>query len=110
MVARELAAQRALGYQPCEPRVGQIPAEERAANPDVLAWAGGTNPGEECYVEFASVPAKDLSWIAWHEVCHLSTLNAIFADPHRPIVDAAHRHPLFLECLSHGPVETGGYL
>lgn len=110
MVANELAAQRALGYEPCEPKLGQIPADQ---NPDgaIYAWAGGTMPGETCEVSFSTdMPVEAMEWVAWHEVCHLSTLNRIFADPHRPIVDAAHRHPEFLACISHGPVETGGYL
>ena len=110
MVANELAAQRDLGYEPCEPQVGQIPADHPDAD-GVYAWAGGTQPGETCIVEFSvSMPGEALEWIPWHEVCHLSTLNKIYADPHRPVVDAAHTHPAFQWCIAQGPAETGGYL
>lgn len=109
MVTKELAAQRALGYQPCEPKLSQVPADR--AEQGVLADAAPDIMFQECEIRFTSnIPAKDLDWIAWHEVCHLSTMNQIYADPHRDILDPAHRHPLFLACISQGPVETGGYL
>lgn len=109
MVGVELAAQRTLGYSPCEPTVSQLPAELEAER--VAADAAPDFMFQRCEIRFASnIPTEDLGWVAWHEACHLSTMRNIWADPHRPLVDPAHRHVLFLQCISYGPAETGGYL
>ncbi len=99
MVALELAEQRALGYRPCEPVVSQLPASAGlfadAATPG--------DPGVQCEIRIAAhTPAEALAWVAWHEVCHQSTMQPIHRDP-------AHQHPMFLACLDHGPSERGGY-
>jgi hypothetical protein len=109
MVATELAAQRALGYQPCEPIISQLPAELAAEG--VLADAAPAVMFQTCEIRFAAnVPAEDLDWVAWHEVAHLSTMVAIYADPASATMDdPAHCHPLFLELIEQGPQEKGGY-
>lgn len=109
MVAAELAAQRALGYEVCEPHISELP--EELVEQGVYADAGATPMYETCKIRFASnVPVEDLNWVAWHETCHLATLNEIFADPiSEAMQDPAHEHPLFLGCLDHGPTERGGY-
>lgn len=107
MVDFELSAQRALGYEPCEPNVAQLPAS-------VGLFADAMTPGDPgtyCEIRFAvHVPAEALAWVAWHEVCHLSTMQPIHRDPaHTQLEDPAHEHPMFLECLDHGPAKRGGY-
>ena len=110
MVANELAAQRALGWQPCEPTVSQLPADVESEG--VSADAAPDFMFQVCEIRFAaSVSAADLDWISWHEACHLSTMRPIWDDPiHEQMGDPAHDHPLFLECISQGPAEHGGYL
>lgn len=111
MMALELAQQRALGWQPCEPVISQLP--EDMAQEGVVAEAAATPLYTTCEVRFGvghGITAADLHWVAWHEACHLSTLNEIYADPtHESFEDAAHKHPLFLACLDQGPAERGGY-
>lgn len=109
MVGLELAAQRALGWTPCEPVLSQIPFDLQEAG--VLADAATTEMFGECKIRFAAnVPADALDWVAWHEVAHLSTMDAIHADPaHEHMEDPYHCHPLFLAAIAQGPAETGGY-
>lgn len=110
MVGLELAAQRAAGWEPCEPVVSQLPAEEQAAGKAADAAIPG-DPGVICEIRFAvNLTAADLEWVAWHEVCHLSTVPAIYADTASAgMDDAAHKHPLFKACIAQGPADRGGY-
>lgn len=109
MVGLELAAQRAAGFSPCQPHISQLPLQDQEQG--WLADAIPTPYGNACEIRFAvNVPAEDLHWVAWHEVCHLSTMNQIFADPVRAARDdAAHTDPEFLRCLDLGPADRGGY-
>lgn len=110
MVGREVAHLRTLGYQVCEPRIGQI-TDQQAIADGYLAWATTPEVGGECMVEFTvGFEPEALNWVAWHESCHLATLTNIFADPERAQgADPAHTDPAFLACLDHGPAEHGGY-
>lgn len=109
MVGMEIEALRALGYEVCEPTVGQLPdaAEQEGAVADAIP----TPYGDRCAVRFSDLlEAEDLNWVAWHESCHLATVNDIFADAaSADMEDPAHQHPLFSACLDHGPSERGGY-
>lgn len=107
MVAQELAAQRAMGWKPCEPVISQLPS-----GPDLLADAATPgDPGVFCEIRFSvDIKAEQLDWVAWHEVCHLSTGIDIHADPaHLQYEDPAHQHPLFTSCIDQGPTERGQY-
>lgn len=88
-----------LGYAPCAPSIN---ITERG-----LPYAG-TGAWPEafgvCEIELTPETVEDktkgyLTYVARHEVCHLSTGHAIdqagssYADPH-------HDHPLFFECLA----------
>ena len=110
VVTSALQAQRAVGYSPCEPRVSQLSTVLVA--PGVLgAAATPGDPGVECEVWLsASLAPEVLVWVAWHEVCHLSTSRAIHADLGSALlVDPIHEHSLFVGCLGFGPDDRGGY-
>lgn len=107
MVAGALQTQRELGWEPCQPNITQLPAD---APEDLAADAATIIPNGTCEIRFSHrLAAVDIDWVAWHEVCHLSTFEQVMRDPHRDIMDPAHRHPLFLACLNAGPDERGGY-
>lgn len=109
MVALELEAIRALGYQVCEPVISQLPADRQAEG--VLADANNGEQNGTCEIRFAvDIPAEELDWVAWHEVAHLATVHDIYEDPYSgTLEDPAHQHPMFLNLLDHGPSERGGY-
>ncbi len=107
-IASAVNRQTDMGYRPCKPTVTPLP-QELAAN-GILADAAPTEMFQVCEIRvWQALKATDFEWVAWHEVCHLSTLADIWADPHRTIIDAAHAHPAFRQCIARGPDETGGY-
>lgn len=103
-VATAVAAQRALGMSPCTPRVLPLPSELEATG--IVGDADNGIQSGTCKVRLASsLPDHDVVGVAWHEVCHLSTVEAIAqsADKLDWGDDWAHNHPLFLQC------NAGGY-
>lgn len=105
-VADALAAQRALGYQPCEPAV--LPLYDQDAT-KLGAADNGVQSGECAVWLKPGLDSETLGWVAWHEACHLSTVQLIWEQPIEGLDDPAHRHPLFRACVQQGPDETGGY-
>lgn len=101
--------QTALGYAPCRPTVSVLPLERVAEG--VLADADNGEQSGTCEIRIAwNLSDADLDWVAWHEVCHLSTVAAIYATPEAgAMVDPAHGHGLFRQCIRFGPTNTGGY-
>lgn len=105
--ATAVASQRLLGLSPCTPAIGPLPED---ALEGLAADADNGEQSGQCAIRVsATLEDKDLEWVAWHEVCHLSTLGAIMRDDERPTEDPAHTHPLFTRCLDHGPRYRGGY-
>lgn len=109
-ISTAVEAQRAIGYDPCTPRVGPLPLEIVAEG--VAADAAPTFGAQECEIRMAyNMAHSDLDWVAWHEVCHLSTLNLIHdAGEAHEDTDWAHENYRFQDCIRQGPVEQGGYL
>lgn len=100
-VEAALAAQRALGYAPCTPKVLDLPADELAKGALGDSW----NQGGICEIRLdPNLPDKDVAWVVWHEVCHLSTLDAILAAG----LDV-HEAPAFKQCVRLGPDDGGLY-
>jgi hypothetical protein len=108
-VAIAWAAQIALGYSPCKPIVSPLPADVEATG--AAADADNGEQSGKCEIRISpNVLDRDLEWLAWHEVAHLSTVSRIYADPiSRTMADPAHCHPLFTDLLAKGPAEAGGY-
>lgn len=102
--------QRALGYDVCEPIITPLP--QYLADDGVLADADNGMQSNRCEIRvWQSLSAEAFEWVAWHEVCHLSTIQPIYDAPDRDAwgEDWAHAHPRFRQCLRFGPAETGGY-
>jgi hypothetical protein len=105
-----LEAQRRLGYSPCQPALSPLPQER--VDEGILGDADNGVQSGDCRIRLAAdIPADLLPTVVFHEVCHLSTVQRIADSPDRYAYgeDWAHKHPLFKECLSHGPADTGGY-
>lgn len=109
MVDIEMAHLRSLGYEICDPIILQLP--DKKEDEGALASAIPTPYAEHCILWFSDlIETSDLNWVAHHEVCHLATVNDIFADGvSDKMEDPAHQHPLFSACLDHGPIDRGGY-
>lgn len=105
-VLAALEAQRDLGWEPCEPEI--LPLYDQDQD-KVGAADNGIQSGHCAIWIRAGLPADLLETVAWHEVCHLSTVHQIFSQPVAGMEDPAHKHPLFKACLAQGPAETGGY-
>lgn len=110
MVGLEIKALRAVGYEVCEPVIGQLPDDVEQKGVVADASVPG-DPGVICEIRFSDLlETEDLNWVAHHEACHLATVNDIYADPaSADMEDPAHEHPLFSACLDHGPADRGGY-
>lgn len=111
MLGNEIHSLRALGYKVCTPEI--VPFNPEDLPEGSIAGAIPDGYGYNCQAEFSSaLSIEDLNWVAWHEACHLATMNAIYDDPDHDLLgsDWVHAHPLFKQCLKYGPVENGGYL
>jgi hypothetical protein len=104
------ADQVKLGYTPCKPVVLDLDPQELIDHPDTVGLAYPRYGGHQCEIQIKTVPDDVREWIVWHEVCHLSTMLEIDKDTESKLIkDLYHEHPLFKQCLSYGPKETGGY-
>ena len=108
-VASAWERQTALGYSPCRPIVSPLPEDLMLAG--VLADANNGEQSGVCEIRIArNLPDDAVDWVAWHEICHLSTVTDIYASGDlSQFSDPAHQHPLFKQCLRFGPSMTGGY-
>lgn len=108
-IASAWERQTALGYAPCRPIVSPLPADLIAEG--VLADANNGEQFGACEIRVAAnLSNDDVDWVAWHEVCHLSTMRDIYRSGDiAGMADPAHTHPLFRQCIAGGPQETGGY-
>jgi hypothetical protein len=108
-IATAWERQTALGYTPCRPIVSPLPADLVADG--TLADANNGEQSGECEIRIAAnLPDDAIEWVAWHEMCHLSTVADIYASGDlSQLADPAHQHPLFKQCLRFGPSMTGGY-
>lgn len=108
-IATAWERQADLGYTPCKPKVSTLPLHLVAEG--VAADADNGEQSGTCEIRMAwNLPDADLDWVAWHEVCHLSTVSAIYQTAEAgTLTDPAHQHGLFRQCLGFGPTETGGY-
>lgn len=104
-----LAKQRAMGYNPCTPYIGFLPQSEQ--NQGVLADSDNGNESGVCFIRFGVFEDSLLTDVAWHEVCHLSTVQMIAdsdqKDQYGP--DWAHNAPYFKQCIRMGPPDPLGY-
>lgn len=111
-IASAVTQQRKLGYAPCTPNVAPLPADV-AAKGTVADADNGIHSGN-CEIRMGdgyTLPDEMLETVAWHEVCHLSTVQLIAqsGDWSEYGEDWAHAHPRFKQCLRFGPKDTMGY-
>lgn len=104
-VEAALRDQRALGYEPCEPTL--VERDKYGPVPEAAAWASWPETFERCEIGWdPAFNTDDQSWVdyvAWHEVCHLSTGLIIDRDLRYwkagAMADPYHMAPEFHGCM-----------